>query len=48
MYGRQAAEHGDDDYDDAQANDQSASNIFPNAHRGHVRTSKTNSLLVEF
>lgn len=48
MYGRQAAEHCNDDYDDAQANDQSTSDILAYAHRGHIYASKTNSLLVKF
>lgn len=48
MYGRQAAKDRNDYYDYAQANDQSASDIFANAHRGHISTSKTNRLLVKF
>lgn len=48
MYGRQAAKDRNDYYDYAQANDQSASDILANAHRGHISTSKTNRLLVKF
>lgn len=48
MYGRQAAKDRNDYYDYAQANDQSASDILANAHRGHISTAKTNRLLVKF